>query len=691
MLRRPTRAVTIELSQSRLEDIDPARTVEFFAQRSFNTLVVFALGYLHGETYYPSRYAPSRDGLGDRDVFGEFVVEARRAGLGVVAYVNSFFGGPDAWEPHPDWTQRWVDGTETTQGRAKGLCINSPYGERIVSVVGEVAGRYDIDALYLDEPSLQSWCACPNCVARYRADTGRALPLAVSAGDPAFSAFLDWRSRVVAEFVGAAGAAGRAARPGLSMIAQHAFPLASTSDDHFRRLFWGRTSGRRPPQFEGWYRPSFYGQDIRLVADGLDVVAIEPWRRFVGTPAWWVGAAVSYARSAGGHKPVLPLLEYPHFPWGLSRLSDDEFGVACADVVANGGELWWPMYAPGQADTAGWDRIAEVIDALDGARPLDAQEAAETAILVSRRTAERVALDDVDAGYLDHLLGAVLLVRQLHRPYRLLSAEAMDAESLRGCRVLVVPGAAALEDAEADRLRRWVADGGHLVTIGSTATHDADGRWRTDGLLDDVLGVHQLAETVAAGLGYLVGLPVEGRRVLPARTPVRDDQHRLEVRSANVLAEMTPMWDLFTPAPDVVGVPAITRNRFGAGIADHVAPGLGRLRYRFELFEALDVLDALLAHTLLDHGPATIRGRHLGPEVALHCWASGAVRHLFLVNGSSLDTTGRVAVLAEQSVVVPAGTKVRSLRGTGLKIEAFGPDRLVTLDRLADWECLILS
>lgn len=243
-LRLPTRAVTIELSQSRIEDIDPRGTVQFFAERSFNTLVVFALGYLHGETYYPSEHAPSREGLGTRDVFGEFVDEAKRAGLGVIAYVNSFFGGPDAWEAHPDWTGRWADGTETTQGRAKGMCINSPYGRRISSVVGEVAARYDIDGVYLDEPSLQSWCGCSFCEARYRADTGRDLPREVAAHDADFIRFLEWRSGVVAEFVGEVRTAARAAKRDLTVIAQHAFPLASTSDDHFRYLFWGRTSGR---------------------------------------------------------------------------------------------------------------------------------------------------------------------------------------------------------------------------------------------------------------------------------------------------------------------------------------------------------------------------------------------------------------------------------------------------------------
>lgn len=680
----PIRAVTIELSQARNDDIDPRSTVDFFRERSFNTLVVFGLGYLHGETYFPSSYAPMRVGL-DRDVFGEFVSEAAEAGLKVIGYVNSFFGGPDAWDEHPEWTQRWVDGTETTQGMAKGMCVNSPYAERIVNVAAEMAARYPIDGLYLDEPSLQSWCACEACRARFGADMHTDLPLVVAPGDATFTGFLRWRASVVAEFVGSVGQACRATRPHLTFVAQHAFPLASTSDDHFRHLFWGRTSGRRPPQFAGWYRPSFYGQDVRRVAAALDVVAIEPWRRFVGAPSWWVGAAVSYARAASGGKAVLPLMEYAHFPWGLTRLSDDELLASCADVVANGGELWWPMYAPGKADSSGWEHLGKVFAALDGARPVDAVEASGTAVVVSRRTAERYAMGDADRRYLDNLLGSIQLIRELHRPYRVLSADALTAEQLLALQTVILPGAACLSKREASLLSTWVEAGGHLVTIGATATHDGSGRPRDRGLLEDLLGVVQRHDVVAAGLGYLrrVGdVPVDRALTIPAR----DEQLTLQPRQADVLFEVTPMWDLFEPPADVVGQPSVTRHQFGSGCADHVALEIGRLRYRYELFEAKALLGGLL-----ESSPSDIRGLTLGPQVALHTWRRGGEVRLFLINLSSLDVSGQIPHLASQSVIVPAGSEVYSVRRTPLRSTVCDGQQIVELAELGIWDCLIVS
>ena len=43
-------------------------------------------------------------------------------------------------------------------------------------------------------------------------------------------------------------------------------------------------------------------------------------------------------------KNVLPLMELPHFPWSLLNLNKDEIVFNIADVQANGGGTWYPMY-----------------------------------------------------------------------------------------------------------------------------------------------------------------------------------------------------------------------------------------------------------------------------------------------------------------------------------------------------------
>ena len=676
-----TRAVTLELSQVSPRTFDAVGTVKYFAERGFNTLVVFAVGYLYGESYFPSRIMQPHDELGDRDLFGEILTEAKSRNLKVFAYVNSFFGGPNVYEKHPDWTARWADDRETTQVRAKGMCLNSPYADMIIDVSAEVCEKYPVDGVYLDEPSLQSWCACRFCKEKYKIASGSELPLTPEIDRRQFAGFLEWRTQCVADFVGNVGAACRKARPEIMYFAQHAFPLSSTSHDLHKHLFWGMTSGRTPPQFEDWYRPSFYGQDIRRVGEHLDIIGIEPWRRFAGYDAWWQGACVNYARAAGNGKPVLPLMEYPHFPWGLGRLSDDELQVNCADVIANGGDLWWPMYAPGAADRGGWDALSRVFDALDGMRPAQAVDDAEVGIVVSRASAERFALGKVDEYYLDDLVGTIQIVRELHVPYSLLVDENVTATSLAQKRVIIAPSAACLSPHTARLLEEFVRAGGLFVAQGFVGTHDEAGQLRTEQLLGNLLGLTLGPDRLHSRLGYLVSSTDVSKRVL-----VRDECPVFTVSSATVRYNIAPSRDLFV-APQLSDLsPGLTTRQVDKGTAIAIGPQLGRLRLRFELFEAVD-----LYRDLLSGVDFRVRGSGLGPQVGIHVWSAEGKRHIVLVNMTSISETGKVSSLSHQTISVAGATHAHSTRGSEIDVRRNNGVLEIDVRQLAHWDCIVVS
>lgn len=692
---QPIRAVTLELSQARIGVFDARETVDFLAERGVNTIVCFAVGYSRGEAYYPSSVAPEHPDLHGQDLFGEVMDACAAHGIPVIAYVNGLFGGPEFYEPLPDWTQRWLDGSESVQGEAKMMCPNSPWREHIIRVSVEVVARYDVVGFYLDEPSMQSWCTCPFCRERYRRDTGSELPLDPQQGTEEFARFHAWRAGIVVEFVEQVRDAVLAARPGIAFIAQHAFPMASTSLPHLRHLY-GFTPRRYPPQWEGWYRTSFYAQDIAAIARSLDIVSIEPWRRFVAQPAWWQGATISYARAAGNGKPVLPLMEYPHFPWGQARLSKDELEVNCADAVANGGEIWFAMYSPDAADRSGWDALRGIFRALDGIRPAGMTQVASSAILFSRLTAERYGAGAVERRYLDDVIGTIQLVREQHVPYKVLSEDALTPDHLTGVQVLYLPSAACLGERAAGIIREWVNAGGRVIATGCLGTHDQRGARREQSLIADLLGLQLGAEVIETGVGYIIardgsGFPT-GRKL-----PIRDELPRADVTTAKTLFEASPTGSMYAQPIDTTAGTAVTVNRVGNGAVAWCGAQLGRLRRRYEMFEAAEIVRAMLQASNAPRPP--IEGIAIAPEVGLYAWRNERELQIILVNYTSIETTGEAALLVGPGLRIdPEFFKGKAhftshrgdeviQRTPGTPLDRMPEDR-VALGTLRTWDCI---
>jgi hypothetical protein len=349
------------------------------------------------------------------------------------------------------------------------------------------------------------------------------------------------------------------------------------------------------------------------------------------------------------------------------------------------------MYAPDDADRGGWDALKTVFAELDGIRPAGAEQMAPVGVLFSRQTAERYGADDVEERYLDDVIGTIQIVRELGLPYRVLSEDALSDQDLAATAILFAPSAAVLRLETVAGIRNWVAAGGLLIGTGWVGTHDETGALRPDAELMDMLGVRLGPETLHAGLGYLVAHAASG---LPTNTkvPVRDEQPVVAPTTAEPLFDVMPSWELFAPPADVPASPSVTKNAFGDGVAVYCGIQLGRLRRRFELFEARGIVRQLLASGRGSQLPVV--GHSLGLEIGLHTWRTGNELRIILVNFTSLEMTGRTTTVGPQSIrldrsLLAAGPTVTSHRGNTVSAEAEDDALVVTVEELTEWDCLI--
>jgi hypothetical protein len=684
--RPPIVVATLELTQVDVERYDLKEAVRRLADSGVNAVVVFGIGYLGGEAYYPSEIAPWHRELGSRDFLQEACDVTAEVGIACIGYVNSMFAGPDAYGPHPDWVQARSDGTPTVMADARAMCPNSPYGDRIVQLVAEIAERYPVQGLYLDEPSFQTWCACSYCRAGLYEETRAALPVTADWSSDVWRRFLSWRHLRITRFVGRAQAALKQHRPDAAFLCQHAFPLASTAIPFMRRRFDGVVPGRVPIDVEGWARPLFYGQQLEQIEQHVDVLSAELWRRFVDRPIWWAGTATSYLSSLAGDRPVLAFLEYPNFPWSLQCLPADELAYVIVDVRANGGDPWFPVYAPGESDESGWGTIRETNSSL-GTLPSGARPVAEIAVGHSAASSNLASRHDVEAGYFDGVLGTIELLRGSHRSYRVVALDSLRPSMLDGVTHLVLVDSKAMSDETLKVVGGFVEEGGSLVLIGRNATHDADGTPRDRSPLEQLAGVviSKDEQFVELGIAYL-DFPRTGVTV-----PVQGSVPRIQAPSgAEVVGEVRAGYQMFEqPSASGGSIPIVSRvtSKDGQVTWSALNPGLLHRRYRTpRMAEFLSEAAPAWRHDLpVVEGPRT---------VATYYWSTPGVDpswSVFLLNETGIDEGGLVIPVGPVSVRVHGRANSEELPAVTTRpavthdVKRVGDELVVTIETIGVW------
>jgi len=248
-----------------------------------------------------------------------------------------------------------------------------------------------------------------------------------------------------------------------------------------------------------------------------------------------------------------------------------------------------------------------------------------------------------------HPTGDVKYLDQVHRTYNALLAEGFTVDivapgaSLAGHRLVVVPSLYSVSAADASNISDFVAGGGHAVVTFFSGIVDEDDRVITGGYpgaFRDLLGVSteeffplQAADELALSNGSTATMWTEW----------------VHLRGAAAVTT-------FENGP-LAGVPAVTRNDFGAGVAWYLATNLDS-----------DGLRGLLATAARRAGVELPLAVPSGIEIVRR--AGGDSSYLFVINhtdvafdiaapGTELITGDTITA----SLVVPAG-EVRIVRHT---------------------------
>lgn len=683
-----------------LSAVDPENDLGVLADAGVDSVVLFAKCQ-YGNAYYPTSVGRQHSALKGRDLFGEQLEAAHTRGMRVIAYYSNMWDTAQAGA-NPDWALVPAESRGNT-GRWPALCLLSGYRQLALDQVREIAKRYPIDGLWSDILTAGP-CVCYRCEAAFEAEYGHAIPKDRS--DTGWLDLVHFSQKILRDYLEEQRAVLLEERPHAALIPNYyattfVDAVIGLSTEHLSFADIGSSEGYT--DWHGLGFPSFASRYIQAGVLGRpsEVLVsrfVHTWDFTLRSPAQLRFEAFSVA----AHGSAVSLDDQPYATGAL----EPEVYRRLAPVYKRIEERspWLDGFRPEPYAALYASQTSRELESLLGAPENDSvgEQSAQFP-----QSEPRSAASDLVAA----VTGSYRSLVEAHLPVEFLDERSQSLARLGDFKVVVLPDVLSVSVEEAEALRRFVENGGGLVTTGPTGIRDSAGNLLPNSTVEELLGVH-FGEPGTYTFPYLRLvddrlLDELGRWPLPHYGRIRvlenlaDDVTVLARRTDPILeTDAVTYWHNNQPAPGPESDdPIIVERAYGKGRVIVSTARLGNNRARLGHGAYRDLLAALVRRAAGEEPSVRILGVHNNTELVLAQHGTTRVAHL--VTGYpvlSLDLFGApqpaaiedVPKLSSLRLAVPADT-VSVSRVVGRTTVAVPIiDGTVELTDLDDWETLVL-
>ncbi len=487
-------------TERRPPSADPEAFAAFCAAER-NNMVTLGTMNGQGRVFFPTDLAvvhsAARPGYLD-----EVIRALRKREIGILSWVvfnAQDLRNIDDFEParqFPQWQMQFIDepGKDYSKRPRVGMCVvSSPYIEHHAKLLRQAAA-FDLDGFFFDgfyfggipHPS-RPGCVCDFCEKKFKDDTGLPLPTVVDWTSPAFKRWVRWRNdRLLA--------VARYFQEQIREVNPNATCAFNTNHWPFGGKDWETAV------------PMWRIDDFGVSQHGYSTDFSQKWlmlgfKSRLGrdmnpshTDLWRTGRLMG---TCGPRRE-------PNWAWHERELLTFVLAGPTYGISTWHGGIEGPVELTARIHTEAAKR-----------EPYFSRlYVADVGVLASQNTHDfygHIPETDHLADYRDGLLGTWMILTDHHVPFEFFFDNQLSSpETLDRYRTLVLPNAAALSRADAERLARWVRRGGHLITTTETGAYDQWAEPHEPSLLGEVFGVDPSREgTVARGQGEVTHLPAD--------------------------------------------------------------------------------------------------------------------------------------------------------------------------------------
>jgi hypothetical protein len=422
--------------------------------------------------YYDSKLLKKRSPHVPPDRLTKDIAEYKRLGVRILGVYPPCLQG-EVYESHPDW--RRID-TNTAQipsidmvkyPHGGMLCLLGPYGDFFIDVLAEILTKFpDVDAFSFDGLHYGGVCYCQHCRENFRRDTGGEIP-AADLNDPAFRRYQHWADRRMEDCIRRMQTRLKKIKPDVALVT------------------WTTNAGR----FGHFLSiPRNMPTRMNLLLDAPDQ---EFWLDETNRGATIVPAiANAYIWATTNHRVAFsePYLMTHGNPYGKDSFPPQEILRRMLLAVTYGAQ---PSLAIGQPANL-QDEVYSCLAEVERRKPWITHKRPEpwAALLLSDNTRNFYgrSAGQVEERYMAHVFGAFRATVEEHLPVAIVNDWNLNPTDLARYKVLILPNAACLDDAQTAATEGFVRAGGGLVATVDTSLFNEFGDPRANFSLAKVFG-----------------------------------------------------------------------------------------------------------------------------------------------------------------------------------------------------------
>lgn len=433
--------------------------------------------------YYDSKLLKRRSPHVPLEKLEKDIAEYERLGIRILGVYPPCLQG-EVYENHPEWRRiptntREIPSVDLKEHPYGGmLCLLGPYGDFFIEVLAEIVTRYpQVDAFSFDGLHYGGACYCGSCRDSYRKDTGREIPNP-DLNDPAFRRYQHWADRKMENLIQRMQTRLKGINPEVALVT------------------WTTNAGRFG-HFLSIPRNMPARMNLLLDAPDQEFWLDETNRGTTIVPAF----ANAYMWAVTNHRVAFsePYILSHGNPYGKDSFPPQEILRRMMLAVTYGASPSIAVAQPAHLQA----ELYRCMDELKRRKPWITHKSPEpwAALLMSDNTRNFYGRSpgQVEERYLASVFGTFRASVEEHLPVTVINDWNLDSKDLSRYRVLILPNAACLDDAQVAAVEQFVRNGGGLVASLDTSLFDEFGNPRKNFALGPVFGVEHQGLPESAG------------------------------------------------------------------------------------------------------------------------------------------------------------------------------------------------